>query len=140
MLASPASLSRRLASMLYEGLVVFAVLLIFFWLPQTLLSSAGFVVTPRLLWIHILVLFGFYFVWFWLNSGQTLPMKTWRLQLVNEQGNTVRPAQAIFRYLVAWPSIVFFGIGILWSLLDKDGLFLHDRLAGTRIIEKPAAK
>lgn len=135
-----ASFSRRLASMMYEALVVFAVLLIFFWLPQTLLSGAGVQLPPRLLWIHILFLLGLYFSWFWLNGGQTLPMKTWRLRLRDHTGHPLRPTQAMFRYLAAWPSILLGGVGIVWALFDKDGQFLHDRLTGTRIIEEEKPK
>ena len=127
-------LARRLASMLYEGLVIFAVLLIGFLLPQILLHGFGLVIAPRLLLVHVILLLMFYFVWFWLNGGQTLPMKTWKLILTNEDGRSLRPAQAILRYLAAWPSVLFFGVGIVWALFDKNGQFLHDRIAGTRIV------
>ncbi len=130
-------LLRRLASMLYESLVVFAILLIGFLLPQVLLFANGLTLGNRWLWVHIGALLMVYFVWFWLNGGQTLPMKTWRLRLVSADGSKLRPAQAIFRYLAAWPSLLLGGIGIVWALADRDGQFLHDRLAGTRIIEAP---
>lgn len=130
-------LLRRLASMLYESLVVFAILLIGFLLPQVLLFAYGLTLGNRWLWVHIGALLMVYFVWFWLNGGQTLPMKTWRLRLVSADGSKLRPAQAIFRYLAAWPSLLLGGIGIVWALADRDGQFLHDRLAGTRIIEAP---
>lgn len=127
-------IGRRLASMLYEGLVVFSILLIGFWLPQALLSGVGLGFSARGLWLHVLVLLMIYFLWFWLNGGQTLPMKTWKLKLANPDGSPPRPAQALLRYLAAWPSILLFGIGILWALVDKDKQFLHDRIAGTRIV------
>lgn len=127
-------IGRRLACMLYEGLVVFSILLIGFWLPQALLSGIGLGFSARGLWLHILVLLMLYFLWFWLHGGQTLPMKTWKLKLANPDGRPPRPAQALLRYLAAWPSILLFGIGILWGLVDKDKQFLHDRIAGTRIV------
>ncbi|MBI2276872.1 MAG: RDD family protein [Dechloromonas sp.] len=127
-------IGRRLASMLYEGLVVFSILLIGFWLPQALLSGIGLGFSARGLWLHVFVLLMLYFLWFWLNGGQTLPMKTWKLKLANPDGSPPRPAQALLRYLAAWPSILLFGIGILWALADKDKQFLHDRIAGTRIV------
>lgn len=130
----PPGIGRRLASMLYEGLVVFSILLIGFWLPQALLSGIGLGFSARGLWLHVFVLLMLYFLWFWLNGGQTLPMKTWKLKLANPDGNPPRPAQALLRYLAAWPSILLFGIGILWALVDKDKQFLHDRIAGTRIV------
>ncbi len=127
-------IARRLASMLYESLVVFAVLLIGFLLPQILLSAYGLGTSNRLLWLHVLALLMLYFVWFWLHGGQTLPMKTWKLRLTSADGKTLRPLQAILRYLAAWPSILFFGIGVFWAVFDKERQFLHDRIAGTRIV------
>jgi len=35
---------------------------------------------------------------------------------------------------LAWPSLAFLGCGLLWALFDRDRQFLHDRLAGTRIV------
>ncbi|MBL8405383.1 MAG: RDD family protein [Dechloromonas sp.] len=127
------SLQRRLVCMLYEGLVVFSILLIGFLLPQVVLSGFGWNVGAKALWIHVLLLLMAYFVWCWLNGGQTLPMKTWKMRLVDESGRPLRPLQAILRYLAAWPSILLLGVGIAWALLDKDKQFLHDRIAGTRI-------
>ena len=127
-------IGRRLAAMLYESLVVFAVLLIGFWLPQAFLSGMGIMLSGKGLWLHVFALLMGYFVWFWLNGGQTLPMKTWKLRLTGADGTPPRPLQALLRYLAAWPSILLFGIGILWALVDKDRQFLHDRIAGTRIV------
>ena len=127
-------MARRLACMLYESLVVFAVLLIGFLLPQIVLNAFGVVVSGKLLWLHTLALLMIYFVWFWLNGGQTLPMKTWKLVLIGDDGRRLRPLQAVLRYLVAWPSVLLCGIGIFWAFFDKDRQFLHDRIAGTRIV------
>lgn len=133
MTAALPGLRRRLVSMLYEGLVVFSILLIGFLLPQIVLSGFGWSVGAKVLWLHVLLLLMAYFVWCWLNGGQTLPMKTWKLRIVDERDGPLRPLQAVLRYLVAWPSILFFGIGIFWALADKDKQFLHDRIAGTKV-------
>jgi len=127
-------IGRRLASMLYEGLVVFAVLLIGFLLPQIVLNAFGLAIPGRLLWLHVLVLLMVYFVWFWLNGGQTLPMKTWKLRLAGSDGASLRPPQAILRYLAAWPSILLCGFGLFWAVFDRNRQFLHDRIAGTCIV------
>lgn len=131
---SPTSIRRRLVCMLYESLVVFSILLIGFLLPQIVLSGFNFAPPPRVLWLHVVLLLLVYFVWCWLNGGQTLPMKTWKLRVVSCEDGRLRPLQAVLRYLAAWPSILFFGAGIFWAVFDKDGQFLHDRIAGTRIV------
>lgn len=126
-------IARRLGAMLYEGLVVFALLLVGFLLPQIVLSGFGMVASGRLLWVHVFLLLLAYFLWCWLHGGQTLPMKTWKLQLLSEDGRPLRPLQALLRYLAAWPSLLT-GLGVLWALIDRDRQFLHDRIAGTRIV------
>lgn len=135
-------MGRRLACMLYEGLVVFAVLLIGFLLPQIVLSGFGTIMSAKILWAHVFVLLMLYFVWFWLNGGQTLPMKTWRMRVIDADGGNLRPTQALLRYLAAWPSILLFGIGIFWALFNQERQFLHDRIAGTKVIvvEPPAVQ
>ena len=133
-MSSSPGIKRRLVCLLYEALVVFSILIIGFLLPQIVLSGFGWSSTPRGLWLHVFALLMLYFVWCWLNGGQTLPMKTWKLRLVDADGSALRPMQAVLRYLIAWPSIICFGIGLLWALVDKDHQFLHDRLAGTKIL------
>lgn len=129
-----AGLSRRLTCLLYEGLVVFSILLVGFLLPQIVLSGFGLQLGGKALWLHVTFVLMLYFLWCWLNGGQTLPMKTWKLRIISSDGGRLRPLQAVLRYLAAWPSFALCGIGILWALLDKEGQFLHDRLAGTRIV------
>lgn len=131
------SAGRRLACLLYESLVVFSILLIGFLLPQIVLSGFGMTVPPKGLWLHVFLLLLAYFVWCWVNGGQTLPMKTWKLRIVGDHGAPVRPAQAILRYCAGWLSLTFFGLGFIWALVDKEGRFFHDRIAGTRIVAAP---
>lgn len=127
-------LGRRLTCLLYEGLVIFSVLLIGFLIPQSVFYAFGLQLSGRMLMLHIWLLLMLYFVWFWLNGGQTLPMKTWKIRLANPDGSRLRPLQAILRYCAAWFSYCLFGVGILWALIDKDKQFLHDRIAGSRIV------
>lgn len=139
MIHDPTSIGRRLGAMVYEGLVVFAILIAFFLFPQIVLQGFGFQPSGKLQWLHVFLVLQVYFGWCWLHGGQTLPMKTWKLRLIDQSGTPLRPLQAVLRYLAAWPSIVLFGLGIIWALFDRDGLFLHDRIAGTRIIRDDSA-
>ena len=52
-------------------------------------------------------------------------------------GDAVSLKQGWLRYALAWPSVLLCGIGLWWALIDRDRQFLHDRLAGTRIILLP---
>lgn len=123
--------------MLYESLLLLGVTTVGFFVPHLLIGALLHqLASPGLLWAHLFLLFALYFLWFWLHGGQTLAMKTWRLRLEDCHGRPITPFQATFRYLLAWPSTLL-GIGLIWGLFDRDHQFLHDRLAGTRIVMLP---
>ena len=129
----PPSIGARLASMVYEGLILAAVLFVAAFLFVGLLHYPDH---PSLRPLFRLYLFGIvstYFVWFWGRGGQTVPMKTWKLRLTRWDGGPVEPWRAMARSVVAAVGIGLAGITILWAWLDPDRQFLHDRLVGTRI-------
>ena len=153
---STPSLKRRLASMLYEAMLLFGVLFFSGWLFSTLLQQRHALYLRGALQDWLFFVVGLYFVWFWTHSGQTLAMKTWRLRLVTRDGQAVKTKRAIGRYLLAWlwilPGLALaWAIGaknwllvlipfanvLLWALtayLDPQRQFLHDRIAGTRVV------
>lgn len=114
--------------MLYELLLLLAVA--FFAASLFLFASGGRDATsgwPRIaLQVFIGLTFSAYFLWCWLRGGQTLPMKAWKIRLVN-----VTPARALARLALA---ALLLPVSILWALVDRDRQFLHDRLAGTRLV------
>lgn len=137
-----ASLRRRLACLLYEGLPAFGVVVVGGLAPQTLLGIGfGVSLTGGWLWLHLFVLLGIYFVGVWRYKGQSLAMQTWSLRLVDaESGRQPSLRQLIVRYVAAWPSLLLIcsGVGILWAaFVDRDRQFLHDRLAGTALVLLP---
>lgn len=61
-------------------------------------------------------------------------MKTWHIRLVMRNGTGVPLRSAIYRYLLSLISFAACGLGFAWALVDRDRQFMHDRLAGTRLI------
>ena len=128
------SLRRRLACWLYEGMLLFAVVFVAGWLFSTLGQMRNAMDDRRhLLQAFLFVVFGIYFSWFWAR-GQTLAMKTWKFRLIDARGGAVGMPRALLRYLLCWPSWGLFGVGLLWAIFDREHQFLHDRLAGTRLM------
>ena len=126
---------RRLVAMSYEILLLSGVVAVLVIAPHVLIGAfAHRLATPAILWAHLFLVLLVYFIWFWSNGGQTLAMKTWRIRLLTCDGLPVRPAQALLRFLLCWPSLVLCGVGIVWALIDRDGQFLHDRIAGTQLV------
>jgi uncharacterized RDD family membrane protein YckC len=40
----------------------------------------------------------------------------------------------VLRACLALAGYLCLGITVLWALVDRDGQFLHDRIAGTRLV------
>ena len=122
--------------MLYESLLVLGVLSLTFMLPHLAIGMGMHAVLPGpVLLAHLLLVLLAYFAWFWRHGGQTLAMQTWKLRLESAlTGNTITMRQAILRFALCFPSLLFFGAGLIWAVFDRDRQFLHDRLAGTRIV------
>ena len=126
--------ARRLASGLYELLIVCAVVLIATFPFIALVGDATAGWRRHLLQAWVLFVVGAYLVWFWTRGGQTLAMKTWRIKLVRDDGGTVSTGRALHRYLLAVLGLAAVGLGFVWAFFDRDRQFLHDRLAGTALV------
>lgn len=126
---------RRFVSLLYEFLILLAVIFIASFIFHLVFRDANAFYFIPLYQFYLLVIMGYYFIWFWTHGGQTLAMQTWKIRVVTVDGNILNKHKAITRYLIAVIGILCFGIGIIWAFFDRDHQYLHDRLAGTRIIK-----
>jgi len=128
------SLLKLGACLIYEGLVVialsFACALVFI----IVIGDASYGVKRVLLQLFLWVVIGVYFVWCWHKSGQTLAMQTWRLKVQNSNAQLLSVQWAMVRYVLATVSLLLFGLGFLWAMIDDDHLFLHDRLLKNKFI------
>lgn len=129
------TLTRRLAAMLYEVLILLALWIVAGFPFVGLTQGLDPAWMKPLFRLYLLLITGLYFTWFWRHGGQTLPMKTWRIRLVSAEGGPVSRRQACLRYGAALLGVPFFGIGLWWAWFDSERQFLHDRLAGTRLVK-----
>lgn len=126
------TLAVRLMAMVYEALLLLAVLFFAAFLFVTLTQAMH---VPRFIFQgYLLTVIALYFLWFWTHGGQTLAMKTWRIKLLTRNGTALTVRRALLRFLLAWLSLGLMGIGIVWAWFDLDRQFLHDRLAHTRLV------
>lgn len=150
---------RRIVCLIYESLLLLAVLFIASFIFHLIFSDTHAVYFRPLFQFYLMIVTGYYFVWFWTRGGQTLAMQTWKIRLVAADGSNLTKKQAVIRYLftligilffviidqfitfkfityyqLIFISILLFGSGFIWAIFDRDRQFLHDRLAGTRII------
>ena len=129
-----AGLARRAGSMLYEALLLTALLFVFTWIFLFVGQLLDPALARHLLQAWLALLTGAYFVYCWTRSGQTLPMKTWHIRLVTRAGGAISMSLAVRRYLLVLLSLSACGLGFAWALFDREKQFLHDRLAGTRLV------
>lgn len=128
---------RRLICLLYESLLLIAVLMCAALVYLLLFGSATEPPRRHFFQLYLWAVSAGYFVWNWVRAGQTLAMKTWRIRLEDRAGRNVTPGQALRRYLVA---SLLFGLSFVWALFDREGLSLHDRLSGTRLVLLPRVR
>jgi uncharacterized RDD family membrane protein YckC len=159
LVATP-TVKRRLISMVYEAFLFAAVEMLAFLVFSLATQKLDRELAKHLGTVVFVLVAAAYFIHAWTGSGHTLAMKTWRIKLVKVGFATVPMHSAVLRYIYAWgwflPALticyslkitskaeigIAFALNILgWGMtafLDKDRQFLHDRLAGTRLISLP---
>ncbi len=124
------SLRRRLACLVYEAMLLVAVLFVASFPFVALLPLLPDAWGRPLMQLFLLAVAGTYFTLFW-RRGQTLAMKTWRMRIESTTGGPPTTAQAVKRYLLA---CLLFPVSIVWAMFATDRQFLHDRLAATRLV------
>jgi uncharacterized RDD family membrane protein YckC len=158
------TLKRRLAAFVYEGVLLFGVLM----LAGIAYSASTGLRDPRVqgtlgLQVFLFLVLGLYFGWFWSHGGQTVAMKAWHIRLTDTRGGPVSMSRALVRYVLSWlwfaPALLtahlsglkgggsLFGImatGVLayaaLSRLSRERQFWHDMVCGTRLVDARPAK
>lgn len=148
---------RRLACFLYEGVLLFGVLMVSGWLFSTLTQQRHALLGRHALQGFLFVVLGIYFVWFWSHGGQTVAMKAWHIRLVDRDGRPVSQWRALARYVLAWlwflpalatlwamglhgaaaiTTVSFVGVVgyALLALANGERQYWHDMACGTRLI------
>lgn len=150
-----APLSRRLLAMLYDSFLLMAILLCTSALYTIIVVSItgdfsehasvntndtlhelnptelGWPIIP----VMASVYFGF-FIYFWRQTGQTLGMLVWKIQLVSADNKPISITQCLSRLAAATLSIAPLGCGYIALLFGKKDLTWHDRLSNTKVIRK----
>jgi uncharacterized RDD family membrane protein YckC len=156
-------LRRRLAAFVYEGVLLFGVLMIAALAYGLATQQRHALIGMRGLQVFLFLVLGLYFTWFWSHGGQTVAMKTWHVRLLLTDGQPVGTARAWLRYVLSWlwfvPALMFTYLaglhsGVAISLVLMAGAlvyawlsrfnrrrqFLHDLLSRTELVYWPTAK
>jgi uncharacterized RDD family membrane protein YckC len=152
-------IKRRLACFLYEGVLLFGVVMVAGLVYSTLTNQRHALIGTTGLQAFLFVVLGIYFVGFWTRTGQTLAMLTWHIRLVTRDGQPVGKLRATCRYVLSWlwflPALAalhFSGLKGGWpaftamlagvlayaalAWLRPDRQFWHDVVCGTRLVTR----
>jgi len=132
--AATPGIGRRLLSLVYEILLLVAIALLAGGAAAALAQITNPAYTRLFTQVTGIGTCAAYFVWQWHRSGQTLPMKTWRMRLETVDGMRLTVPRALLRATLATAGYLLLGISVIWVFIDRDRQFLHDRLAGTRLV------
>lgn len=130
-----ASLYRRLAAMLYDGLLLLAVLFGATALVLPLTGGQAVHAGNPFFTSYLFFVCFFFFGWFWMHGGQTLGMRAWRLQLQRIDGRPLTWWHVLLRFFSAIVSWAPAGLGFWWILVDRKHLAWHDRFSETLIVQ-----
>lgn len=114
---------RRMACFVYEGVLLFGVLMIAGYLFSSLTQQRHALSGRHGLQAFLFIVLGIYFAWFWSHGGQTVAMKAWHIRLVDRDGRPVGERRALLRYLLSW----------LWFLPALLTLWLSELKGGAAI-------
>jgi uncharacterized RDD family membrane protein YckC len=158
------SLRRRMACMLYEGVLLFGVVAAAGFVYSGLTQQRHALQGSSGLQLFMFLVLGVYFVGFLSTGGQTLAMKTWHIRLETNAGRPVTQLRALVRYVLSWiwfvpalASAQYAGVRSLGAILAivASGMFAylllarrhpsrqfpHDLICGTRLIDlRPAPR
>jgi uncharacterized RDD family membrane protein YckC len=134
-------LFRRLAALLYDALLLIAILMIATaaFLPFTGGDAVRWQRFPMLWALHKLVVIGLiigFYGLFWTRQGQTLGMASWRLRVERADGSLLDWRDTALRIGAAVLSWAPLGLGWWWCLGPRHETW-HDRLSRTRVLLLP---
>ncbi len=131
------SLLRRMAAILYDGMLLIALWMAASGLWIGLQGGQATAAGDGLFRVYLLAVAYAFFVGFWVIGGRTLGMQAWRLELIDVAGQRVGTRAATHRFVTSLLSWALLGAGFFWALIDREGLTWHDRLSKTRLYLAP---
>lgn len=137
---TPAGLFKRLMAIVYDVFLLAAILFLAQIIPFALTGDAitrenSPLIVYLLNQIYLLTVSFVFFGWFWVHGGQTLGMKTWKIQLVTRNGEIPNWSVSAIRFIAAIISWLPLGLGFFWALFDKKKRTWHDLMSGTVIAQ-----
>lgn len=156
----PAPMFRRVGAMVYDVLLLFAVLVVASALTLPFRGGKGATQFEWGMMLYIFSVIFVFFAWFWTHGGQTLGMRAWHIKLERINHTTIDWRTALYRYLLSLPVWLFlfyslhshndrfgtqtilsqfpgwmlYSIGLLWLVVDNIPGNWREKITKTHII------
>ncbi len=150
----PAGFFRRLGALIYDSLIVMAILMIAGGIVVAVMEAlvaagllsygqyqdASDLLSHHPIWspvytIYLAFVWIYFFVYFWTRAGQTLGMRAWKMVVQNKNGNRITTTQALIRLATS-----VFGLGNLTVPIDPQKRSFQDMWAKTEIVVLPKVR
>jgi uncharacterized RDD family membrane protein YckC len=137
-----ASLLRRACAMVYDGLLLLALLMLLtaLFLPFTGGEAVRWATFPLLTLAYWPTLIGAIVLYFglpWTERGQTLGMASWRIRVQRDDGYLLTWRDVVIRLAASVASWAPAGLGWFWALFDRERRTWHDSLSHSRVVLLP---
>ena len=123
---SPPGLFKRIAVIVYDALLLIAVLFLATLVLLPFQENNTFEPNSWLYSVYLLTVSFVFYGWFWTRGGQTLGLMAWKLRVADVNGQHITWKQALIRFTVAIFSWGLCGLGVVWMLFNKQHLMWHD--------------
>ncbi len=156
-----APLFRRFAALVYDGLLLIAILFVASLLTLPFTGGQGSTRFNPILSAYFLLVTFLFFAWFWTHGGQTLGMRAWKIRLVSKTLSNVSWQAAAIRFAASLPVWIFliysvlshservgiqtrlsevpgwilYGIFIVWLLIDNIPGNWREKISATRVVQ-----
>ena len=118
---------KNMVICLYDLMLLFSILF-FMSLPWIMITSGEAITNNIFYQFYLLLIILIYYLWFWVNHGQTLGMKSWKTYVLNQNNQTITIHQGMIRILISLVG------GHLLLIFNKKSL--QDIISKTHIIVK----
>ena len=129
LLVSPASPWKRVFAWVYDTLPVAGVFVLTFVVGFALMNLVLFnkdaaqvselIRNHPLWWAYLVIGSSMYFLYCWRKGGQTVGMRTWRIQLVKSDGRFLSKTDCVIRAFLS-----FGGLANIWAFIDDENRVL----------------
>ena len=134
MQVSSAPLWKRVLAVIYDALVVTALVLISGLVASVIAQTEA---PPWLTQMLIVLSVSGYFWLSWSRGGKTAGMRAWRLRVVGMEGEPLTSRLALKRLMMCIATLAPTGLPLVTGWFSPIGQTVYDSLSKTRVVAEP---